>query len=186
MTLLQKQQETHRLQAQVQQLHGEAAQLDRSHRDQVGQLQAEIERLRLSSNQKVSSQEIYFWKIPRQDIQTFGEIGSGAWGYVAKGTFRGQEVAVKWPHKAILDAYVINRLRREVRIMAQVRHPNLLLFIAAVFDEQADRLEAPPLIVTELLEMNLRSAYKEGRLQGPSKLQIFRDVACPLNYLHQH
>ncbi len=135
----------------------------------------------------VSSQEIEFWKIPRQEVQILGEIGSGAWGYVAKGIFRGREVAVKWPHKAILTtAKIVNRLRREVRIMAQVRHPNLLLFIAAVFDEQADRLQEPPLIVTELLDTNLRLAYEQGKLKDSSKLPIFRDVACALTYLHQH
>ncbi len=152
----------------------------------MGQLQAETERLRLSSNQKVSSQEIDFWKISRQDIQIFSEIGIGGWGVVAKGSFRGQNVAVKWPHKAILNARNIDRLRREVRIMAQVRHPNLLLFIAAVFDERVDRLEEPPLIVSELLDIDLRSAYEKSRLKGSSKLPIFRDVACALNYLHQH
>ncbi len=40
----------------------------------------------------MSSREIEFWKIPRRDVQIFGEIGSGAWGAVAKGIFRGQEV----------------------------------------------------------------------------------------------
>ncbi len=173
------------LRAQVQQLQGQAAQADR-YRDQVEELQAQVERMRLSPGRQLSSREIEFWKISRQEVQIFGEIGSGAWGYVAKGIFRGREVAVKWPHRAILDAYIIDRLRREVRIMAQVRHPNLLLFIAAVFDDQADRLQEPPLIVTELLDMNLRSAYKEGRLEYSSKLPIFRDVAFALHYLHQH
>ncbi len=134
----------------------------------------------------MSSREIEFWKIPRRDVQILGEIGSGAWGAVAKGIFRGQEVAVKWPHRTILTARVVDRLRREVRIMAQVRHPNLLLFIAAVFDRQVERLAEPPLIVTELLDTNLRSAYEQGKLEDSSKLPIFRDVACALTYLHQH
>ncbi len=173
------------LRAQVQQLQGQAAQADR-YRDQVGELQAQVERMRLSPGRQLSSQEIEFWKISRQEVQIFGEIGSGAWGYVAKGIFRGREVAVKWPHMAILTAKVVDRLRREVRIMAKVRHPNLLLFIAAVFDEQADRLQEPPLIITELLTTDLRSAYKQGQLKDSSKLPIFRDVACALHYLHQH
>ncbi len=173
------------LRAQVQQLQGQVAQADR-YRDQVGELQARVERMRLSPGRQLSSQDIEFWKISRQEVQIFGEIGSGAWGYVAKGIFRGREVAVKWPHMAILTAKVVDRLRREVHIMAQVRHPNLLLFIAAVFDEQADRLQGPPLIVTELLATDLRSAYKQGQLKDSSKLRIFRDVACALHYLHQH
>ncbi len=35
-------------------------------------------------------------------------------------------------------------------------------------------------------DMNLRSAYRNGWLEKPAKLTILRDVACALNYLHQH
>ena len=65
--------------------------------------------------------------------------------------------------------------------MAQVRHPNLVLLIAAVIDTKKD-----PLIVTELLDISLRKAYEENCLQGSSKLNIFRDIAAALNYLHLH
>ncbi len=122
----------------------------------------------------------------RQDVQILKEIGRGAWGCVAKGIYQGQEVAVKWPYRAILNARNVQRLRREVRVMAKLRHPNILLFIAAVFDELSERLEEPPLIVTELLEINLRLAYESNRLDTTSKLSIFRDVASALNYLHKH
>ena len=67
-------------------------------------------------------------------------------------------------------------------MLAQVRHPNLVQFIGVVFDEAALTLQASPMIITELLEMNLRTAY-ERRLEF-SKLSIFQDVARALNYLH--
>ena len=182
------------LQEECSQLQGQrdkARQSEQELRQQVERLQdrlqttqAEMQQLR--SAPQVTTQEVEFWKVPRKEVKIASHIGEGAWGYVAKGTFRGQDVAVKWPHERLLDPYTINRLRREVRIMAQVRHPHLLLFIAAVFDREADRLEAPPMIITELLAMNLREAYKTGKLQGASKLSIYRDIACALNYLHQH
>ena len=53
-------------------------------------------------------------------------------------------------------------------------------------DWQAERLEESALILTELLDTNLRSAYERGRIEHSSKLCIFRDIACGLNYLHQH
>ena len=56
-----------------------------------------------------------------------------------------------------------------------------MLLIAAVIDAEND-----PLIVTELLDISLRKAYENRRLQGSSKLSIFRDVASALNYLHLH
>ncbi len=153
---------------------------------QVARLEERLSKAqKLQSTTQPSTKEIDFWEVSRHDIQVVSDIGVGAWGCVAKGVFRGQEVAVKWPHRALLDPQgrTVERLRREVQIMAQVRHPNLLLFIAAVFDEQTRRLAEPPLIVTELLAMNLRAAYQQSLL-GSSQMSIFRDIACALNYLH--
>ena len=124
------------------------------------------------------------WTLSRHEVQILSEIGRGAWGTVSRGRLNGQLVAVKYPHPAILNEHTTDRLRREVEIMAQVRHPNLLRFIGAVFDDQVPRQS--PLIVTELLDMNLRSAYQSGRLSGFSKIPIFRDVAYALHYLHEH
>ena len=42
------------------------------------------------------------------------------------------------------------------------------------------------LLTTELLDTSLRKAYENHRLQGSSKLSIFRNVASALNYLHLH
>ena len=124
-----------------------------------------------------------FWNIPRSEVylnmQKFR--GTGAWGYVVEGTFRGQRVAVKCLHDMIRSPKFAEVMRKEIGIMAQVRHPNLVLLIAAVMDAEND-----PLIVTELLDISLRKAYEKKRLQGSSKLSIFRDIAAALNYLHLH
>ena len=125
--------------------------------------------------------DVTAWTVSRAGVEIQDPIGGGAWGAVARGRFNKQQVAVKWPHPAIINHDTLERLRREVRILAQVRHPNLLRFIAAVFDD-----ETPPLIITELLDMNLRAAYENGHIQNPNKLPIFRDVAYALHYLHGH
>ena len=123
--------------------------------------------------------------LPRQEVKIISEIGRGGWATVYKGKFQGQSVAVKCLHPDILNERTIGRIRREVQIMAQVRHPNLLRFIGAVFDSQVSH-QHPPLIVLELLDMNLRMAYETNRLQGSSKIPIFRDIAYALHYLHEH
>jgi len=64
--------------------------------------------------------------------------------------------------------------------MAQVRHPNLVLFIAAVLNDRTG-----PMIITEILDTNLRTAYEENRL-GSNKVRIFQEIASALNYLHLH
>ena len=108
-------------------------------------------------------------------------LDTGAWGFVVEGTFRGQQVAVKCLHDMIRSPKFAEVMRKEIAIMAQVRHPNLVLLIAAVMDTKNS-----PLIITELLETSLRKAYEENLLQSSSKLNIFRDIAAALNYLHLH
>ena len=132
--------------------------------------------------------DIQFKTVSRNKVTIEDHIGKGAWGVVAKGKIGHQSVAVKWPHPDLLKQFpnIVNRLRREVAIMAQVRHPNLVCFIAAVFDEEAEQLQKSPMIITELLDTNLRSAYQEGRVQTDGKvyLTILRDVAYALHHLH--
>ena len=65
--------------------------------------------------------------------------------------------------------------------MAKIRDPNIFLFIAAVLDKSG------PLIITELLDTNLRNAYRNGQLGtnvNRVRLFILRDVAAALNYLY--
>ena len=130
---------------------------------------------------RTHSQEIEFWRVSPEEVQVDQEVlGGGAWGYVAKGKFRGQRVAVKRVYPSILQPTTVDRIRREISTMAQVRHPNLVLFIAAVLDDRTG-----PMIITELLDTSLRTAYEENWL-GSNKLHVFRDVASALNYLHLH
>ena len=151
---------------------------------QLADTQMEVQRTRLIQPQS-TLEAIEHWKVPRRDIQTMREIGRGAWGSIFEGKFKDQLVAIKQPHQLILIPETIDRLQREIQIMAQVRHPNLVRFIAAVFDDKVQRLEEPPMIILELLDMNLRTAYKRDVL-GASKIPIFRDVAYALHYLHEH
>ena len=127
------------------------------------------------------------WNVPRRDVQIVEQIGFGAAGLVSKGRHQGQEVAVKQIHREILrEKHIMDEFKREVGIMATIQHPNLVRFIAAVFDEQVEQLRETPLLVLELLHTNLRDAYKDYNL-GPSKsVPIFRDVAYGLHYLHEH
>ena len=125
---------------------------------------------------------IELWEIPREDVHVSNKIlGTGGWGYVAEGTFCGQKVAVKCLHRGILSQINTDHVRQEISIMAQVRHPNLVLLIGAVLNA-----DTGPLIITELLDRTLRSAYQDHLLEEHCKLPIFRDIAAALNYLHSH
>ena len=177
--------------AQIQQHQQQLADVRRDKEAQIQQLQLHLSDVRrdnehlhqglVPNTSPIHSQEIEFWHVSPEEVQVGQEIlGRGAWGFVAKGKFRGQRVAVKQVYPDILQQTTMDRIRREIRTMAQVRHPNLVLFIAAVIDDRTG-----PMIITEILDTSLRSAYERNRL-GSNKLRIFQDVASALNYLHLH
>ena len=149
-------------------------------REKDAQIQHLLQRLS-TTLPRTCSQEIEFWRVSAEEVQVDqGVLGRGAWGYVTRGIFRGQQVAIKKVHPYILKPHTVNRIHREISTMAQVRHPNLVLFIAAVLDDRTG-----PMIITEILDTSLRTAYEENQL-GSNKLCIFQNVASALNYLHLH
>jgi len=119
----------------------------------------------------VSSKEV---KLFRDKV-----LGTGAWGFVVAGRFRGKAVAIKCLHQEILSQFTIGQIQREISIMAELRHPNLVLFIAAIMDG-----DSSPMIITELLSITLRRAYHEDKIAETNKLPILHDLASALNYLH--
>ena len=120
----------------------------------------------------------YSWKVSYNDIRLEKEIGRGGYGAVYIGQLK---VAVKQLHRIIMSPKMIELMNREIDIMSKLRHPNLLFFIAAVFDDPSGN----PLIITELMDMSLRDAYEKNFLASErEKLVILKDAAAGLNYLH--
>ena len=166
-----------RLQAQIQQSQRE----NQSLQERLTAALADVQRL---SQQPAQPVDITPWNVSRSDVHTSEEIGRGGWGVVMRGTYRGEAVAVKIPHRDLLNQRLLDRLKRETRLMIQVQHPNLVRIVAAVFDEAADRFMRPPMIITELLDINLRQCYIRGRLPATGRVPVFLDVAYGLHYLH--
>ena len=130
------------------------------------------------------------WNVPRDGVTIFRdkEIGRGASGLVVEGRYQNQRVAVKQIHQDILyNSAIMNEFKREVRIMVSIQHPNLVRFIAAVFDEEDKEQPKSPLLVLEMLQTDLRKAYQKGDVETQyQKISIFRDIAYGLHYLHEH
>ena len=149
--------------------------------EQIQALEADKEQL---SSQVQSLSPASRWKINYDELtitDTDNDLGKGAWAFVKKGSFYGTKVAVKGIHQAIISSVANEIIQREFHMMAQVRHPNLVLLIGAVFNDPRHK---GPLIITELLDCSMRSAYEEGKLDRPCRLPLLRDVAAALNYLH--
>ena len=159
-------------------------------RRNLSEKEAECERLQSRSHvleqevaelQQKMHQASSHWEVKREEVELHKTeiIGTGAWGYVVEGTFRGQRVAVKCLHNLIRQPHFIKQVRREIDIMAQLRHPHLLLFMGVVVEQVSS-----PLIVTELLDTSLRRAYEQNQLHQSNLVSIFKQVASALNYLH--
>ena len=161
-------------------------QLQQDHQQEVTHLQQETRQLqsRLDQQPKLGSDtDISFWVVSHNEVRPTGQVlGEGGWGRVVVGSFRGQDVAMKQLHSIISSSdYYRDLLRREISLMAKVRHPNLLLFMAAVLDSPSNT----PIIITELMDTNLCQAYHNRRLTNNGvRLSILRDVSAALNYLH--
>ena len=120
------------------------------------------------------------WVISRDDIQlTDKSLGVGGWGEVFEGRYCGCSVAVKRIHEAINSPHNQSLFQREIDIASRCRHPCLLQFIGATYDEEI------PLFVTELMESNLRELLGQRPLSHKEITVISLDVARALNYLHQ-
>ena len=212
--LVQNQEETRRIEQELaQQLHQEQLQSsrrehelrqqilseqqrarDRLHDkdDRIRELEHRLEQLEIDAlGSHVTGLQLLpqgdSWNVPRREVQITELLGSGASGLISKGRFQGQAVAVKQIHRWILQqVYALDEFKREIGIMASIQHPNLVRFIAAVFDDRVDQLLDSPLLVLELLHTNLRDAYKKYDLSPSKSVPIFRDVAYGLHYLHEH
>ena len=146
--------------------------------EQMQALQADKEQL---SSQVQSLSPTSQWKIDHDELTiTANVLGTGAWGFVKEGAFHGTKVAVKGIHQAIISV-ADEVIQQEFNMMAQVRHPNLVMLIGAVFDDPRHK---GPLIITELLDCDMRSAYEEDNLDRHCRLPLLRNIATALNYLH--
>jgi Protein tyrosine and serine/threonine kinase len=86
------------------------------------------------------------YEIEPHEVRFGNQIGSGGFGVVFKGKFRGETVAIKKIHAhALNNRGSIDEFRAEVSVLCTLRHPNILSFLGAC-------VKAPNLmIVTEFM-----------------------------------
>lgn len=140
-----------------------------------------------SLHQQLQSESAAFavdsWKVSRDHLsQDQKFIGGGAWGVVVESKLC---VAVKRIYPEILSPQNVTRLKREMKMLTRIRHPNLVQLIGVVFEDGDNYFDNPPCIITELLETNLRKAYQQKQITKETMCPIFQDVARALDYLHR-
>jgi hypothetical protein len=144
--------------------------------------------------------------IEESQLDILKTVGSGAFGIVYQAHLRSSKgssvVAVKQLGDCLDDISRVTEFLNEASILARLKHPCLLEFygISIVNAQSSSIVSARTYgLVTEYcvggnLKQRLFTLSEEGRVIGPGKrpftrvdaVRVGREVACGLEYLHQH
>ncbi|XP_066366036.1 uncharacterized protein [Miscanthus floridulus] len=131
----------------------------------------------------------YLQIIKNEDLEELRELGSGTFGTVYHGKWRGSDVAIKRIKKSCFTgrSSELERLAhefwREAEILSKLHHPNVVAFYGVVKDGPGGTLAT----VTEfMVNGSLRHVLqrKDKYLDRRKRLIIAMDAAFGLEYLH--
>ncbi|KAL1332057.1 hypothetical protein HN51_060935 [Arachis hypogaea] len=134
-----------------------------------------------SSKGDNESNSIVKSEIHWENLQLREEIGQGSYAVVYHGIWNGSDVAVKVYFGNGYTEETLHDYKKEIDIMKRLRHPNVLLFMGAVYSQE--RLA----IVTELLPRGslFKILHRSNQpLDIRRLLRMALDVAKGMNYLH--
>ncbi|KAF9149718.1 hypothetical protein BG015_008463 [Linnemannia schmuckeri] len=120
-------------------------------------------------------------RIQWTDLKTYDIIGSGSFGRVFHGDLLGTEVAIKECVRSDSRAFDEKYFKREVDILKQSRHPNIVQFMGIC--KRRKRFY----IITEFLPMgNLRRWIQDDRKEfgWDTRISFAIDISLALAYLH--
>ncbi|KAL5773633.1 hypothetical protein ACOSQ2_013557 [Xanthoceras sorbifolium] len=127
--------------------------------------------------------------IKNEDLEELRELGSGTFGTVYHGKWRGTDVAIKRIKKGCFTGRPSEQERftaefwREAEILSKLHHPNVVAFYGVVQDGPGGTLAT----VTEfMVNGSLRHVLlsKERHLDRRKRLIIAMDAAFGMEYLH--
>ncbi|KAI3915644.1 hypothetical protein MKX01_015469 [Papaver californicum] len=127
--------------------------------------------------------------IKNVDLEELRELGSGTFGTVYHGTWRGTDVAIKRLKKSCFagrsseQELMTEDFWREAKILSNLHHPNVVAFYGVVPDGVGGTLAT----VTEfMVNGSLRHVLlnKDKALDGRKKVIIAMDAAFGMEYLH--
>ncbi|XVF32244.1 hypothetical protein REPUB_Repub17cG0064800 [Reevesia pubescens] len=127
--------------------------------------------------------------IKNADLEELRELGSGTYGTVYHGKWRGTDVAIKRINKSCFSGRSSEQDRltkdfwREAQILSNLHHPNVVAFYGVVPDGTGGTLAT----VTEyMVNGSLRNVLvkKDRSLDRRKKLIIAMDAAFGMEYLH--
>jgi len=122
------------------------------------------------------------WEIDPKDIELGPTLGTGAYGIVYKAKLHAADVAVKVLNVPNLTTTDLADFQKEVAIMKDIHHPNVVLFMGAC--TQPEHL----MIVTEFCGLGSLEDWiykpKEKPLTFFKRVSIAKETALGVNWLH--
>jgi len=125
------------------------------------------------------------WEIDGREVRLGKSLGCGKFGVVFEATWRWKPVAVKKLRTYGSGDAEKKRFEKEALLLANMRHPNVLMFIGAVNDEENQSI----MVVTERLDMSLHNFLydlqeRKESLSFQEFYSIIEQMCHGLNYLH--
>ncbi len=133
-------------------------------------------------------------ELDAREITTFEKLGEGGQAVVVRGLWHGVEVAVKQPRPpkesrgkqnafgstSAHDSFN-QALRREVRALSRVRHPNVIKLHGACFEP------APMILMSYAPSGTLQDALDNHKFQTPSAIvRLLAGIARGMEAVHAH
>ena len=121
------------------------------------------------------------WELDPRDIVFAEKIASGAFGDLFRGSYCGQDIAIKILRGVDNNTQQFREFLQEVAIMRKVRHKNVVQFIGACTQK--------PNLCIVFEYMNGGSVYdyirKVGQLRVTTVLRFAMEVCRGMDYLHK-
>ncbi|XP_057453314.1 uncharacterized protein LOC130745183 isoform X2 [Lotus japonicus] len=139
--------------------------------------------------ENLRAQESEYEVIKNEDLEELKELGSGTFGTVYHGKWRGTDVAIKRIKKSCFTGRSSEQERltvefwREADILSKLHHPNVVAFYGVVQDGPGGTMAT----VTEfMVDGSLRHVLlrKDRYLDRRKRLIIAMDAAFGMEYLH--
>ncbi|EGR30049.1 serine-threonine protein kinase, putative [Ichthyophthirius multifiliis] len=151
-------------------------------------LEQQLEKLQFNNNKQqtssfyISPQTETVQEIDFKELEINESISQGGFSIVHVGMYRGCQVAIKKIFNPNITTELLDELNNEINMLAQLRHPNLILLMGIV-SKQPNLCIVTDYIQEGDLYQQLHKRKKE--ISKENKNFIIKQIANTFNYLHQ-
>ncbi|KAF8033867.1 hypothetical protein BT93_C0208 [Corymbia citriodora subsp. variegata] len=132
--------------------------------------------------------------IKRSDLEVRQELGSGTYGTVHHGKWRGKDVAIKRINNSCFlgepseQERMIRDFLNEAKLLADLHHPNVVAFYGIVYDGPDGPGDTVETVTEYMVDGSLRKSLQKGErnFDMRKRVLIAREVAFGMEYLHDN